>query len=249
MAEAVVSGLGEVVGLLENLVADYPNRDLWWRGQDLYDWELTPGIFRGFTPWSESNFNLRFRTKAKVRYPNCPPKGNHIEWLHLAQHYGLPTRLLDWSESIAAALYFSVAKVDYFNQDGALYCLLPSLLNKNELGRDSILMSEDPEVMKITNDAFRRTSPISEHIVAFLPDQFDLRHIAQNTAMTIHGRPGGLDKEKFKEDCLLKIRVKCEGKKDIRRLISYFGANRANLFPDLANLAKDIKQLIVREVT
>lgn len=246
MTEFAISELEEAVGVLKTLAGQHGVREFWWRGQDVYDWELIPGVHRGYSRGSEPNFNLRFRTKAKVRYPNCPPNNAHIDWLLLVQHYGLPTRLLDWSESMAVGLYFSMLNDQYLSEDGALFCLLPSLLNKNELSRDSILMSEDIEVTKITRDAFRSRNTASEHILAFFPDQFDLRHIAQNTAMTIHGRPGGLESQAHAEECVVKIRVKHEGKKRMRELLKFFGASRANLFPDLANLAMELKGLTFR---
>ena len=247
MTEFVISGLEEAVGVLKTLAVKHGVRDLWWRGQDVYNWELSPGIFRDYGHRSESNFNLRFRAKAKARYASCPPNDAHIDWLLLAQHYGLPTRLLDWSESMSVGLYFAVQDDGYLGEDGALYYLLPSLLNKNEVARHSIFMSEEAEITKITRDAFRYERIDSEKILAFFPDQFDIRHIAQNTMMTIHGRPQPLDEWGHAEECVVKIRVKREGKELMRELLTFVGTSRANLFPDLENLATEVKQLTFRE--
>jgi type I restriction enzyme M protein len=44
---------------------------------------------------------------------------NEWEWLALAQHHGLPTRLLDWSYNPLVACYFAVEKA--FDSDSAIY--------------------------------------------------------------------------------------------------------------------------------
>jgi hypothetical protein len=84
-----------------------------YRGVPSKDFDLKPSVGR-LTPSAlggmaladfESESLNRFKLRSNALIKNTP--GNDWEWLALAQHHGLPTRLLDWSNSPLIAAYFA----------------------------------------------------------------------------------------------------------------------------------------------
>lgn len=126
----------EVDGKISSLIAKIPrmfpnNKELWFRGQSKYKYRLIPSIFR-----QGENFDVVSYDEAGMyrefirRYPEHATSHKSVyEWLTLMQHYGLPTRLLDWTTNLLVALYFCCEKDN--DEDGAIFVLDPSSLIRN----------------------------------------------------------------------------------------------------------------------
>jgi len=217
------------------------NGKIWWRGQSSDGYLLIPGVYRisrGIR--TEQNLSLRFRQYGQTRYEKCPPQDDFCSWLFLAQHYGLPTRLLDWSESPLVSLFFAANANSDLN--ASLYALHPREMNK--------IVNNDPTLVPVTsspaNELFQGAFDDRfklEKTIAIMSNELDSRMLAQQSAFTLHGNRVDLLKLSELKDVIRTFNVPAASKEKIINELASLGIRRRTLFPDLDNLASDLKGL------
>jgi hypothetical protein len=166
--------------------------------------------------FTDEQYSLRVFAVECVPYIVQPPR-NKWQLLALAQHHGLPTRLMDWSFNPLIALYFAVEGDS--DCDSAVYTFNPGHYVDNEL--------ED------TMDPFS-----IEEVRAFMPAHIAGRIRAQSGLFTVQPDPTiPLDAEDLSQ-----IRIEKRARKEIKYNLFNYGINIKSLFPDMDGLATWIKQ-------
>ena len=144
MARPTIYSIPEFIEAIEEDSEDW-NSFPWFRGETNYPkdkagnpTQLLPKLYRKTDDGRDHNENRllqNFRLKAPTLGLKEVPDRNHTDqWLFLAQHSWLPTRLLDWTESALVALYFALSK-----REPVVWMLNPIALNNLSLGKDNQL--------------------------------------------------------------------------------------------------------------
>jgi hypothetical protein len=99
---------------------------MWFRGEKSVAYHPTPGVFRDGDYRDETSM----WRMALIRYTKTHSQTHHstLDWLTLMQHHGIPTRLLDWSSSMAVALWFAVYD-NHSECDAAVWVINAARLN------------------------------------------------------------------------------------------------------------------------
>jgi hypothetical protein len=173
-----------------------------------------------------------------------------IEWLYLMQHYGLPTRLIDWTESFLVALYFAI--FDYKNtRDAAIWILNPWDLNEVFFQQISIPTASHPDLkLYHLNDPSTLERDVQAlYPIAIRPIKNSSRIIAQKGAFTIHGSNHNPlneiivnENSRLKADiCLEKIIIDGNSKLKLLKELYYAGISYSVLFPEIQGICTDLK--------
>ena len=103
--------------------------EIWFRGLEEKSFKLIP-TFHTMKCRMEDEVHMMnlFKQNAHESIDRIP--GSEWEWMFLMRHHGIPSRLLDWTESPIIGLYFSIVHKKVPNKDGVLWCLLPHRLNE-----------------------------------------------------------------------------------------------------------------------
>ena len=227
---------------------------VWFRGLVDSDWTLLPSISRYPRALDvERGLMDRFKQNAAQELVERP--AGEWEWMFLMRHHGLPSRLLDWTESALVGLYFAVTPhvpaLSHYDEverrddvDGALWLLLPRLLNDHaNLGAGSHL--EIP----MFDDSSAETEPVNMYKTTRLRPDGGVRPVAGigvRGSRRMQAQAGVFTITHYEQTAIevvgdgrhvWKYIVPKESKGEIRAQLELLGLSRLAIYPELDSVA------------
>ncbi len=253
--------------------------NIWFRGENqvYIETPLMPKLYRIFNdPETNKAYeyakSLENDIKSEFNIRSVPylQKMNiqQSEWnrYFLMQHYGLETRLLDWTESALVALFFSIQ--DLSENDSRVWLLNPHRLNlfttenlhPEIIGVPTLINPSDAEPSDLFNSNQKvnlnelariylklefennKEKNINQfYPLAIIPSILDERMSMQSSCFTLFGNiTNGLNSIKGNTKFLDSIIINGTNKREIKEELRLLGISQKTIYPDLQGLSKSI---------
>lgn len=209
-------------------IVKYTGSNFLFRGQSNSDWDLIPKVGR---PDFRKNIPIVFKEdyilEAWKRYASHQLTKQPIDewdWISLAQHHGLVTRLLDWTKNPLIALFF--ATFDF-----------------NEKVDSSVFILDFDNYVINT----KKITPFEiESSGVFYPKGLSARVISQRGVFTISHKPEITLEKLMKKEKFIKLKIKGASKKELQIILEQYGINEFSIYQDLDNLSNYLNRFILK---
>jgi hypothetical protein len=237
--------------LLEDLLKEFTDTTtLWYRGHARATWSLLPSLARRKGLDKERALRAEFMrdatpllSKADVRWDIQ----SDWDWMFLMQHYHVPTRLLDWSESPLIGLYFALDETDVTEPeaDACLWVLLPQKLNALRGVRPKAdwilpLCGRDEDAEQYTLEALNQGADrVLTPLAVIAQRRFD-RLVSQQGVFTVMHRDEDPIEDLGTGQHVSKYVIPVAAKDQIRRELARLNISPLTVFPDLQRVGKRV---------
>lgn len=208
---------------------------IWYRGHASAEWKLQPAIIRSAEGLKhEAVFEQKFVQHA----PRILPEPRNTDWENLfeMQHYGLPTRLLDWSRTFAVALFFALSEK---HTTARIFLLDPYRLNRIS-GHEDLIRTANVAKDDFHKSILENKEKDRKPIAVEAPFQND-RMYAQQSAFTVH-RSAAAPLEEICKEAIRPVDIPAAARAGAEEFLELAGVNEATVFPDIAGFAQFIRK-------
>ncbi|MFC1861400.1 FRG domain-containing protein [Chloroflexota bacterium] len=164
------------------------------------------------------------------------------------QHYGIPTRLLDWTENPLIALYFAFmsTKRNRYKNHAAVWVLDPSIWSFHAINETEIISSNDSDI--IVYKPQKKYLKIPENSLPLYGAHNSQRIVAQRGVFVVFGSDttsmqNQYNKYKYPDESLIRIKLDKDIIPNLLNSVLESGITESVVFPDLGGLAAELRRI------